>query len=285
MRDTARLELVHDLVGRLHSLTMPAAGLRLLTYLAPSIPGEFFELVARTIEEKTGLPTALELETRVSGPAPDTDPFISGRADLAFVCGPSYSELKAAGSPVELLPAAPVFDDPRAAGRPVYFADLIVANGHQADSFEKLRGAAWAYNDRYSLSGWYRMLQHLQAIGHGGGPESFFSRLIHSGTHLQSIALVAAGIAEAASVDSNALRLELRRRPDLARRVRVVEAWGPSPIQPLLTRTTLIREVKARVLEALLGLHEDETRRRAISEFGVVRFVPVGEDAYQKVRI
>lgn len=30
----------------------PVAGLRLLTYLAPSIPEEFFELVARTIEEK-----------------------------------------------------------------------------------------------------------------------------------------------------------------------------------------------------------------------------------------
>lgn len=256
-------------------------GLRLLTYLAPSIPESFFELVAGAIEERTGLATALECETSVSGPAPDSDPFASGRADLAFVCGPSYAELKAAGSPVELLPVAPVFDDPRAAGRPVYFADLIVTSRHPARRFEELRGVAWAYNDRRSLSGWFKMVERLRAMGHTGGPETFFSRLVQSGTHLQSIALVAAGLAAAATVDSNALNLELRRKPDLARRLRVIEEWGPSPIQPLLASAHLDAEVKARVIEALLALHEKDALRRRLAAFGVIRFAPVDEAAYE----
>jgi ABC-type phosphate/phosphonate transport system substrate-binding protein len=58
------------------------------------------------------------------------------------------------------------------------------------------------------------MLERLKSIVHVDGLESFFSRLNQLGTHLQSIALVAAGMAGAGTVDSNALRLELRRHPD-----------------------------------------------------------------------
>jgi hypothetical protein len=41
--------------------------LRLISYLAPSIPAEFFELVARTIREKSGMDVVLAFEDRISG--------------------------------------------------------------------------------------------------------------------------------------------------------------------------------------------------------------------------
>ena len=259
--------------------------LRLLTYLSPSIPEGLFELVARAVERETGLPASLDFETSVSGPTRATDPFASGRADLAFVCGPSYGELLAAGSPVMLLPAALVFDDPRAQGRPVYFADLIVRHGLAARGFASLRGTAFAYNDRLSLSGWYRMLERLAAIGHSGPPEAFFSRLAHSGSHLESIAAVASGRADGASVDSNALRLAVKRDPDLAGRLTLLEAWGPSPIQPLLARSTLSSELMARVLQALLGMHEDPVFGPCLADFGVLRFSPADETVYARLSV
>ena len=259
--------------------------MRLLTYLAPSIPEEFFALVARAIEEQTGETAALDFETAVSGPTADTDPFASGRADLAFVCGPSYSELKSAGSPVSLLPAAPVFDDPRAQGRPVYFADLIVHRGLPTAGFEQLRGSSFAYNDRLSLSGWYRMLERLESIGHPGSPDTFFSRLVHSGSHLASIAAVASGEADAASVDSNALRLVLRREPELAGRLTLLEAWGPSPIQPLLARSSLSPVLKTQVLKALLGLHENPVFGPRLAAFGVLGFSQADESVYANLTV
>ncbi len=259
--------------------------LRLLTYLAPSIPEEFFALVARAIEEQTGETAALDLETAVSGPTADTDPFATGRADLAFVCGPSYRELKSAGSPVSLLPAAPVFDDPRAQGRPVYFADLIVRRGLPAKGFEQLRGSSFAYNDRLSLSGWYRMLERLEAIGHPGSPDTFFSQLVHSGSHLASIEAVASGEADAASVDSNALRLVLKRDPHLAGRLTLLEAWGPSPIQPLLARSTLSPVTRTRILRALLGMHKDPVFGPRLAEFGVLRFSQADESVYAQLPV
>src|SRR5437660_8013585 len=97
--------------------------LRLISYLAPSIPAELFAHVARRVEASCGVATTLDFETRISGPLEgDDDPFADGRADVGFVCAPTYRWMR---ERVTLLPAL-VPDDPRAAGRPVYFADVVV---------------------------------------------------------------------------------------------------------------------------------------------------------------
>lgn len=155
--------------------------LRLISYLSPSIPEKLFELVADNLRQRLCVPVELEFETLVSGPAPESDPFAAGRADLAFVCAPSYPLLKQAGSPVTLLPAAPVFMDPRAEDQPVYFSDVVVRSDDRASRFEELSGGVWSYNDAYSRSGWQNMIARLAEIGHSGPPEAFFRGLVNPG--------------------------------------------------------------------------------------------------------
>ncbi len=256
--------------------------LRLLSYLAPSIPEGLFELVAEAIAEGTGHRVAVDFETSVSGPVPGTDPFASGRADAAFVCGPSYALLRSAGARVEIVPAAAVFDDPRNGGSPVYFSDVVVRRDHPARDLADLRGAVWAYNDRESLSGWHRMLARLEERRLGAA-ERFFSRLVASGAHVRSIALVAGGEADLSAVDSNVLLLERRRDPGLDQRIRVLESWGPSPIQPVLVRSTLDSALKASIANVLLALHRDATKASRLAGFGVLRFARVDEAAYLRL--
>ena len=97
--------------------------LRLITYLAPSIPADFFRVVAAHIEAACGEPTDVEFEERISGPlGDDRDPFAESTVDLGFICAPSYRWMRAKDpQSVELLPA-PVPLDARANGRAVYFA-------------------------------------------------------------------------------------------------------------------------------------------------------------------
>jgi phosphonate transport system substrate-binding protein len=254
--------------------------IRLLTYLAPSIPAGLFELVSAEIESATGVGVALDFETRVSGPTPDADPFADGRADVAFVCGPSFSLLRAAGRAVEIVNAAPVFDDPRNAGRPVYFSDVIVRRGHPAHSLPDLQSSVWAYNDRQSLSGWFRMLARLETLGFGREPDAFFSRVVASGSHLASIDLVVRGDADVSAVDSNTLLLARRREPSLDGRLRVLESWGPSPVQPIVARPGLPAELRERIAGALLGMAESSDAGRRLRELGVLRFAPVAEPDY-----
>ena len=119
--------------------------LRVLTYLAPSIPLGLFELVVERLRRVLGVGATLRAEARHSGPPPDIpDPFSADEADLAFLCSPSFAWLSGMRpSPIELVPAAPVFLEPRTAGRPVYFSDVIVhpgvASASMAGSFQRSR--------------------------------------------------------------------------------------------------------------------------------------------------
>jgi phosphonate transport system substrate-binding protein len=237
--------------------------LNLISYLAPSIPAEFFALVARHIESATGVPTSLAFEPRISGPlAGDDDPFADGRADIGFLCAPSVRFL---GDEVTVLPS-PVPADPRANGRAVYFADVVVRAAADVNSFDDLRGATWAYNDPNSKSGWFSMLERA-------GGSHFFAACVQSGSHLRSLEMVANGEADAAAIDSNVLRLN--PRGDL----RVIESWGPFAIQPVIVRAALDDETKGRIARALLTMHEQHGE--SLAAFGFARFAEPDPAAYR----
>ena len=227
--------------------------LRLITYLAPSIPEELFRLVAAQLE------ASLVFETSISGPLEgDDDPFADGRADLGFVCAPTYRWMR---ERVTLLPAL-VPLDPRANGRPVYFADVVVREDADVHRFEELRGRRWAYNDRNSKSGWFSMIERV------GGDVGFFSQLVHAGSHLHSLAAVREGRADAAAIDSNVFARQPRQG------LRVVESWGPFPIQPVIVRNDVDDAVKSRIASALLSME-------GLEPFGFARFAPVAASDYE----
>jgi ABC-type phosphate/phosphonate transport system substrate-binding protein len=123
------------------------------------------------------------------------------------------------------------------------------------------------------------MRTRLEGLGFGA-PEDFFSRLVASGAHVRSIDLVSRGEADLSAVDSNVLLLERRRNPGLDRRVRVLESWGPSAIQPLLVRSTLDPTLKFAIADTLLRLHRDASMASRLAVFGVLRFADVDEAAY-----
>lgn len=134
-------------------------------------------------------------------------------------------------------------------------------------TFEELRGTRWAYNDRNSKSGWFSMAERCAPQA----PEEFFGELVGSGSHLRSLDLVSSGLADAAAIDSNVLRMQ--RTP-----LRVLESWGPFPIQPAVIRASLPDEAKRRITGALLSIHERHAE--SLAQFGVLRFVSGSEADY-----
>lgn len=239
--------------------------LRVVTYLSPSIPSAFYELVARELNAE------LRFEEAISGPLEgDDDPFSRGAADVGFICSPSFRFLNARARVVDLLPL-PVPSDARAAGRPVYYADIVVNAASPIVTFEGLRGARWAYNDRNSRSGWFSMLGRVAPEG----AETFFAELVHSGSHLRSLDLVTRSVVDAAAIDSNVLALHCGQHPEL----RVIESWGPFPIQPAIVRASLPEAEKARVAATLLTIHERHAG--ALERFGMRRFVAGDESHYR----
>lgn len=243
--------------------------LTLISYLAPSVPADFFRAVADEIRSSCGIVTHLLFDSRISGPLEgDDDPLSQGMADIAFVCSPSFRFLRNRGA--ELLPVA-VPADPRAQGRPVYFSDVIVPVASLAQDTAGLAHEEWVCNDSHSLSGYFAIRDHFAALG-SSGPRYRFT-----GSHLQSLAEVAAGTAAAAAIDSNVLLRELRRSPELQQKVRVIDSWGPRPMQPAVARGGLDRSLRNAVAEALVGIQESRIR-----EYGFRGFATSDESSYLK---
>lgn len=258
-----------------------ARPLRALTYLAPGIPLEFFESVTSRLASALGCEIELESECRSSGPMHgDDDPFRDGRADLGFLCSPSYLYLRAQAEPsVELVPAAFVFADPRHTGEPVYFSDVVVRTNHPARTLADLAGGIWGYNDECSLSGYFSTLQELDRIG--SGPE-FFGMWMKTGSHLASIRATLAADIDGAAIDSVALSHLVREQPELRRELRVLESFGPFPIQPMVVRAGLDAAVRGRLADALLT--PGRTLAPGLEAFGFEGCVPIADEAYAEER-
>src|ERR687897_973830 len=101
-----------------------------------------------------------------------------------------------------------------------------------------------------------------------------------SGSHLNSIEAVLSGKADAAAIDSNVLRIRFREAPALGKRLRVIESWGPYPIQPVVVSSALNPELKQRLHAAFLATEQDQQTRRTLKQFGLSRFVVADPEDY-----
>src|SRR5215213_8911048 len=218
--------------------------IRFVTYLSPSIPRALYEALADHLQRTLGRERiSLRVETRVSGPQRGGEcSSFADEADVAFMCAPSFVWLRELRPPpVELLGVSPVF------------------------------------NDASSLSGYYSLFNKLAA---SGADESFFDSISCSGSHLNSIESVLRGEADAAAIDSNVLRIRLREVPQLRESLRVIESWGPFPIQPLVVSSALHEELKERLRAAFLATEYDQRTRHILKRFGLSRFVALGQEDY-----
>ncbi|MGH2496694.1 MAG: PhnD/SsuA/transferrin family substrate-binding protein [Ktedonobacteraceae bacterium] len=247
--------------------------IRFATYLAPNIY-DTYAYIARYVEEKTARPTTLSV-------GQSFDQIADGQVDVAFMCGLPYATMaESPACPFELL-AAPILYGERYQHRPIYFSDVIVRKASPYASFDDLRGCAWAYNQRESHSGWNVVVYSL--LERGKTPD-FFGQLIASGSHQRSIALVLAGQADAAAIDSQVLDVFLAQNTTAAATLRTIDMLGPSSAPPVVIAKTVDATLKRDIRAALLTMHEDLQAARALRCGAIERFVPVSDEDYQDIR-
>jgi phosphonate transport system substrate-binding protein len=258
-----------------------AERLRAITYLAPGLPETLFHVLVEYLARCVGREPELVVDSRLSGPERGgSDPFSQDETDIGFLCAPPYLWLREQNpSPVQLIEAGLVFNDPRNRSRPAYFSDVIVRADANAREFADLRGATFAYNDSCSLSGYYSLLRRLADIS-----DPAFLSLHCSGSHLHSIDAVLSGTVDAAAIDSNVIGLQVRARPDLRDSLRIIESWGPFAMQPLVARATLSQGLRDALRAALLEVHRDPWTGPLLREFGVQSFVPITDEVYASER-
>lgn len=247
--------------------------IRFATYLAPNIY-DTYAYIAQYVGEKIGRPATL-----IAGQS--FDQIAGGQVDVAFMCGLPYTILaESPACPLELL-AAPVLLGERYRRKPIYFSDVIARKESPYTCFDDLRGCAWAYNQQESHSGWNIVVYSL--LKRGKTP-AFFGQLIATGSHLNSIARVLDGQAEAAAIDSHVLDVFLAQNPTVAAALRTIAMLGPSSIPPVVIARSIDQTLKCTIQKALLTMHEDPQAARALRSGAIERFVTVKDEDYNDIR-
>ena len=206
--------------------------------------------------------------------------FDRGEAQIAWLCGLVYVEKREAGAPIDLL-AAPVMDGSHYAGRPVYFSDVVVRVESPLRVFTDLRGASWAYNNLGSHSGYNITRYHLAKLGADG---SFFGRVVESGAHQRSLAMILAGEIDASAIDSTVLETELLLRPEIAGQIRIIDRFGPSPIPPWVVRREVSPALAAEIRRCFVEMRTDRAGAALLAQSQMLRFAPVADSDYDPIR-
>lgn len=249
------------------------ADLRFGTFLAPNMLPTY-EAIAEAVGKRLGMSVELLVETDYESCAEDVN-------DVCFVCSLPYVILERQGkAPAEPV-AAPVLQGDRYGGRPIYFSDVIVHRTSPAQSFIDLRGATWAYNEPMSQSGYGITRHHLVSIGEVHG---FFGDVIEAGFHETAIQMVRHQEVDASAIDSQVLAVAIREDPTLADDLRVIDALGPSTIQPIAVTRRFDSELTAAIRQALLELHTDPAMRPHFDHGLIDRLTAVGPGDYDDIR-
>jgi len=249
--------------------------LRFGTYLASNEAAiALSEVVTEEVGRRLGVPTELIVESSY-------DSCLEDRNEVCFVCSLPYVTFERRGLDLAVPVAAPVLSGERYGGRPIYFSDVIVHLDSPFQSFLDLRGTRWAYNEPLSHSGYGITRYHLATLGEIDG---FFGEVVEAGFHREAIRMVADEEVDGSAIDSQVLSIELRDHPELADAIRVVEALGPSTIQPVAVSRRVPEDLREEIRDALVGMADDPAVRDRLAPGLVERFVRIDAASYDDIR-
>lgn len=229
-----------------------------------------FWALARDVLRVNGIADAPErLDETIAHDAAWLDP----RLLLAQTCGyPFASRLRGR---VRLV-ATPVYDHPGCDGV-MSGSFVVVGAGSPVSSVVELRGRTAAINDRFSNSG-TNLLRRLIAPHAIDG--RFFGRMVESGSHLASLALVARGEADVAAIDCVTHGNLARFAPERLAGTRILTETAKTPGLPFITRAASSEREMAMLREALIRVTADPAGAQVRDTLGLRGFELLPESAY-----
>ena len=201
--------------------------------------------------------------------------------DLAFVCGLPYILKRDINHPTIQLLAAPVMQAQRYKDKPIYYSDIIVHKDSPYKNFNDLANTIFVYNDEISNSGYNMPRAHLISKKKTNG---YFKKILRSGSHEESIRMIAKGEADVSAIDSLVLDYDLIHYPEYASQVRIIESLGPASIPPVIASNKMPQKLFSQIQEILINMHKTSAGKKILNKAHVKRFDIVSDNHYDDIR-
>lgn len=201
--------------------------------------------------------------------------FARNEIHVGLVCSGPYV-LGARRGIMELLAT------PQISGSHEYRAYLIVPKDSPYQALEDLRGKTFAFTDPDSHTGRWVPTSWLLRLGER--PEDFFSKIIFTYSHDNSILAVARGLVDGASVDSLIWDYYQAEDSRWTYKTRIIRRSQPFGIPPVVVSPALDPAVKETLRTVLFTMHEDPQGKAILDELHIDRFVAPQAAWYESVK-
>ena len=163
---------------------------------------------------------------------------------------------------------------------PFHSSAIVVASSSSAGNLDELRGSRCAVNDWDSNTGMNLLRARVAPLA---GRGRFFGSVVTSGSHRQSLALVAAGAAEIAAIDCVTLALLRRIDPALTSAVRILAWSAPSPALPMITGADTEPKTVELLRSVLADVAADPAMASSLDALLIDKFDYLPVDTYDEV--
>lgn len=215
-----------------------------------------------------------------------------GIVQIGFVCGFPYTQKSAEGyyslvaTPVMAMkvgtyPDAKGYED--IPGK--YYSYTIVRKDSPIQNWQQLKGKTYAFSDQNSNSGYNMPRYKLIQLG-ARSWEEYFSKIVVSGSHEESIRLVAEGVVDASSVDSLVLDYDRYIGNKYAMNVKIIEHLFPggAGAPPVVISSRADPSLLYELQQVLVNMHKDEEGKRILEKALISRFIIGDDDNYNDIR-
>ena len=204
-----------------------------------------------------------------------------GAVHIGFVCGLPYVLLKQKKVGIELI-GAPVMNNPRYGNKPIYYSDLIVHKDSTIKSISELKGKKFVYNESISNSGYNLPRYFFLSKNYLG--KHFFGATFRSGSHEESIKMVALKKHDYSFVDSLVLEYDMHYGFGYAKDVKVIKSIGPSASPPIIASSKMPGVQREDIKRIFLNMHLDPIGRKILEKALVKKIVSVRDKHYDDIR-
>lgn len=195
-----------------------------------------------------------------------------GEIDIAFICSGPYAGKKEKYG-FQVLAVPQVQNDH------FYRSYLIINANKPYQRLEDLRGRVFAFTDPESNTG--RLAPSFWLHQKGEKPETFFSRIIYTYSHDNSILAVGRGLVDGAAVDSLVWEYFQSTRPELTRATRIIRKSEPFAIPPIVASRKFPPEKSDQVRQILLAVHLENEGRQILQGLMIDRFITPPADWFE----
>jgi phosphonate transport system substrate-binding protein len=198
-----------------------------------------------------------------------------GEVDLAFICSGPYASAK---DRYGFVPLAV----PEVQGSTFYQSYLIVNKNSTFHGLASLKGHSFAFTDPASNTG--KLVPTFWLAEMEERPETFFSQIIYTYSHDNSILAVARGLVAAAAVDGLVWEYYQTTNPVFTSKTRIIKKSEPYGIPPLVASGRVPASEQKKLRHTLLTMHQDPEGKQILAKLLIDRFLPLQEEWYEPIR-